>query len=255
MPQLENRTIWLTGASSGIGEALAHQLARIPCRLAISARRGEVLEKLAAELSAENNTVRPYPLDVTDREAVPATAEKIAADLGPIDILIANAGTYKPDDPARFDAADYDGTMRLNFSGAVYCIEAVLPSMIERRSGYIVGVSSLVGYRGLPRASAYGASKAALINFLEGLRFDLRRHNVRVSVVNPGFVKTPLTDKNDFQMPFLMPVDEAAKVMMKGMRRGKMEIYFPWQLAWIFKLMRVIPYPLYDRLVRGRTGH
>ncbi len=254
MPQLEDSTIWLTGASSGIGEALARRLARIPCRLAISARRADVLEKLAGELNEGPATVRAFPLDVTDRDAVRQTTDAIAGAFGPVDVLIANAGTYKPDDPEHFDAEICDDTMRLNFSGAVYCIEAVMPAMIERRSGYIVGVSSLVGYRGLPRASAYGASKAALINFLEALRFGLHHHGVQVSIVNPGFVKTPLTDKNDFEMPFLMPADRAVEVMVRGMERGKKEIYFPWQLAWIFKLMRVLPFPLYHRLIAARTG-
>lgn len=254
MPKLEDKTIWLTGASSGIGEALARRLAHIPCRLAISARRGEVLEKLAAELSSETTKVRAFPVDVTDRQAVGEAAKAIREEFGPIDVLVTNAGTYKPDDPARFDADDYESTMKLNFSGTVYCVEAVLPEMIERKSGYLTGVSSLVGYRGLPRASAYGASKAALINFFEGLRFDLAPHNISVSIVNPGFVKTPLTDKNDFEMPFLMEAEKAVEVMVRGMERGKKEIYFPWQLAWIFKFMRVIPFPLYHYLIGRKTA-
>lgn len=254
MASLQGKVVWLTGASQGIGEALARRLATADCKLAISARRGDVLEKLAGELSRHGPVVRAYPCDVTDREAVSVGASRIMNDLGPVDVLITNAGTYQPTDAREFSATDHESIMRLNYGGTLNCIEAVLPSMISRRSGHVVGVSSLVGYRGLPRSSSYGASKAALINFLECFRFDVQKHGIKVTVVNPGFVKTPLTDRNDFTMPFLVPAERAAEIIIDGIRREKYEVHFPWQLSWIFKLMRIIPFPLYHALIGWKTA-
>jgi short-subunit dehydrogenase len=247
-----NKVVWLTGASSGIGEALVRRLAGTGCRLAITARRGEVLEALASECGKER--VRAFPGDVTDLERMKAVAADIRAQWGAVDVLITNAGTYLPTDPATFDSLEYDRIMKLNYSGSLYCIEAVLPEMLSRRRGLIVGVSSLVGYRGLPRSCSYGATKAALINFLEGLRFDLKRHGVGVTIVNPGFVRTPLTEKNDFAMPFIISAEDAADIIVEGIRRGKKEIHFPWQFSWLLKALRVIPYPLYELIVSRRTS-
>lgn len=250
---LRNKVVWLTGASSGIGEALAKRLAQTGCKLALTARRREALEQLALEVSAERSDALAFPGDVTDLEQMKQIAHAIESEWGPVDVLIANAGAYVPTNIEHFDSNEYDDQMKLNFSGALYCIEAVLDRMIQRKSGQIVGVSSLSGYRGLPRAEAYGASKAALINFLEAMRFDLRAHNIRVTIVNPGFVKTPLTDKNEFKMPNIIPADEAAEIMLRGIEGEKKEIHFPAAFSWTMKLLRILPYPLYEKIIYAKV--
>lgn len=250
MTTLKNKVVWLTGASSGIGEALALRLARTGCRLVISARRAEALEFIAANCRGGALVV---PLDVTDKAAVQAAAATIRERLGPVDVLITSAGTYIPTDVDTFNADEYARIMNLNYTGTLHCVEAVLPDMIARRSGHLVPISSLVGYRGAPRSWSYGASKAALINFFEGLRFDLEKYCIRVTIVNPGFVKTPLTDKNDFPMPFLVDAETSARHIVEGIARNRMEVHYPWQLSWIFKLLRVLPYPLYHRLIAAKV--
>ena len=252
MASLKGKVLWLTGASSGIGEAFARRVAKEQCRLVITARRAETLNALASDLSRDCE-VLAIPGDVTDLQQMISIAEQIAQQLSPVDVLVANAGTHIPTDVRRFDANEYDKLMQINFLGVLYCIEAVLPEMIERQSGHIVGVSSVAGYRGLPKAAAYGASKAALSHFLESLRFDLVEHNVDVSVVSPGFVKTPLTDKNEFEMPFLMEAEDAAESMVKGISAREMEVHFPKKFTYLLKLMRVIPYGLYHKFIVSKV--
>jgi short-subunit dehydrogenase len=179
--------------------------------------------------------------------------KQIEGAFGSVDVLVANAGSHVPTNLEQFDAREYDSLMMLNYSGALYCIEAVLPSMLERKSGHIVAVSSVAGYRGLPRAAAYGASKAALTHFIESIRFDLVKHGIAATVVSPGFVKTPLTDKNDFEMPFLIEAGKAAKIMLRGIERRKMEVHFPWQFTLIMKLLRIIPYPAYHKFILNKV--
>ena len=176
-------------------------------------------------------------------------ASEIEQRFGGIDILIANAGTHLFTKPESFDANEYMQLMSLNYGGTLNCIQAALPAMLKRGSGHIVGVASLAGYRGLPRAAAYGASKAAMINFLESLRFHTALSNVQVTIINPGFVKTPLTDKNDFHMPFLVAPERAARIMCDGIARRKDVVAFPIPFSWLIALMRVIPYALYKRLM------
>ena len=251
--KLKNKTIWLTGASSGIGEALAKQLATIDCKLVISARRAEVLQELSDALSPCAAEVCVAPLDITEKQQLTSQFEQIIERVGPIDLLIANAGTHIPTQVEVFDSEQYDFLMQVNYSGALRCLELVLPSMIERRSGHIVGVSSVAGYRGLPRAAAYGASKAALTHFLESLRFDLIKHNVDVTIVNPGFVRTPLTDKNEFPMPFRIEASEAAEIILRGIEQVKKEVHFPWQFSWLMKCMRIIPFSWYHKIIVAKV--
>lgn len=238
--------VWLTGASSGIGESLVAELLSAGARLAISARRREALEKIAAKGGGK---VIVVPVDVTSLADVRRAHEEIVAALGPVDVLITSAGTYLPTDPTKFDAEEYGRILDLNYTGTLRCVEVVLPSMIERRKGHLVPISSLVGYRGLPRSCSYGASKAALINFFDGLRFDVHRYGIDVSVVNPGFVKTPLTDKNDFPMPFLITAEESATSIVQGILARRREIHYPAKLSWIFKFLRILPYPIYHFLI------
>ena len=246
---LKDQRIWLTGASTGIGRAVALELASRGAICGLTARNEESLQKLRQEIEARGGNALVLPGDVTDGDRMKAIASEFRAQLGEIDILIANAGTHVFTKPEQFDAKEYLSLMDLNFGGMVRCIEAVLPAMLKRGSGHVVGVASLAGYRGMPRAAAYGASKAAMINFLESIRFHTARRGVKVTVVNPGFVRTPLTDKNDFQMPFLIDADRAARIICSGIAREKDEISFPIPFNWAIKLLRILPYPIYKALI------
>ena len=245
--------VWLTGASSGIGEALVGPLVERGARLAISARRADRLEAIAADARRRGGDVRVYPVDVTDRAAVRQAVAAIESDLGGIDLAILNAGGHTPAGPVRFDGQQAVDTMTVNYFGVVYGIEAVVPGMLARKHGYIAGVASISGYRALPAAGAYGASKAALIHLLNSIRFDLEPSGIHITVINPGFIKTPLTDRNRFPMPFLMPVDEAAVRIVRGLEREQKEIHFPKPLSWTLKALRVLPYPVYERIIWHAT--
>jgi NAD(P)-dependent dehydrogenase (short-subunit alcohol dehydrogenase family) len=246
------RSVWITGASSGIGRALALELARGGSRVAVSARRGDELDRLAAE--AAPGRIAPYPVDVSDGAALVRVAAAIEAEMGPLDLAVFNAGTHEPVAVEAFDPAPFRRLMEINYMGAVYGIAAVLPFFLARRAGQIAVVSSVAGYRGLPQAAAYGPTKAALINLCEALKLDLDRHGVRICVVNPGFVRTPLTDRNPFPMPFLMAADDAARRIVAGLDKGAFEITFPRRFTVLVKLARMLPYGLYFRLVRRTTG-
>ncbi|MGF1641828.1 MAG: SDR family NAD(P)-dependent oxidoreductase [Rhodospirillales bacterium] len=244
------RVAWVTGAGQGIGRALALRLASEGCRVAISARTEQDLLDVAAEGRRKGFDLLPFPLDVTDEGAVARTAAAIEEALGPLDLAVFNAGTHIP---MRADAFVVDDVRRLvdvNLMGVVHGLAAVLPRFLARRRGQIAVVSSVSGYCGLPTAAAYGATKAALINMCEALKPELDAHDVVLSIVNPGFVRTPLTDKNRFPMPFLMEADDAARRIMKGMQTRRFEIAFPRRLVWLMKTMRLLPYPLYFALTR-----
>ncbi|MFN4895836.1 MAG: SDR family NAD(P)-dependent oxidoreductase [Pseudomonadota bacterium] len=241
--------VWLTGASSGIGEALAHELTKRGARVAITARRAEVLESLRKAITEKGGTVACFPGDVRDLDDMKRIVASIEGELGPIDLAIPNAGTHIFTVPEEFNSREYIELMELNFGGMLHCIEAVLPGMLQRGGGRIAPVASLAGYRGLPRAAAYGASKSAMIHFLESIRFHLVNKGITISIVNPGFVKTPLTDKNDFRMPFLVDAPRAAKIICDGIERGKREVAFPFPFNWVLKIARVLPAPLYESIV------
>ena len=249
-----DKVVWLTGASSGIGEALVPRLAARGARVAISARRADRLEALAAEGRARGGDVRAFPLDVTDREATGATVRAIESAMGGIDVAILNAGSHLRAARQPFDAQQYVDTFTLNVFGPLYGIEAVLPGMLARGRGCLAGISSLAGYRAVPTAGAYGSSKAAFTHLLDALRFDLEPHGIQVVAVSPGFVRTPLTDRNRYRMPFLMPVDAAAERIVSGIERERREIHFPKPFSWTLKLLRVLPYPLYAQIIRRATA-
>jgi short-subunit dehydrogenase len=247
------KRVWLTGASSGIGRALALLMAERGEQIAVSARNAEALAALAAEPRA-GGRITAFPVDVADAAAVAHTATMIEAALGLLDIAVFNAGTHEPVDVAAFDPAPFRRLMEINFFGTVNGLAAVLPSFVKRRAGHVAIVSSVAGYRGLPQASSYGATKAALINLAESLKLDLDRASVAISLINPGFVRTPLTDRNTFPMPFLMEVEPAARRIIKGLDRRAFEITFPRRFTWLVKLARILPYPLYFWLIRATTG-
>jgi short-subunit dehydrogenase len=241
--------VWLTGASSGIGEALTYELVKRGARVAITARRADVLDSLKRSIGEGGGTVECFPGDVRDLSEMKRIVKAIEESLGPIDLAIPNAGTHIFTVPEQFNSQEYLDLMQLNFGGMLRCIEAVLPSMLARNKGAIAPVASLAGYRGLPRAAAYGASKSAMIHFLESIRFHLVRRGITISIVNPGFVKTPLTDKNDFRMPFLVDAKRAAEIICNGIAKGRREIAFPFPFNWVLKVARILPAPLYEALV------
>jgi NAD(P)-dependent dehydrogenase (short-subunit alcohol dehydrogenase family) len=208
-------------------------------RVAVSARTAADLDSLAATLPG---IIRPYLLDVADNDAVTSAVARITQDMGQIDLVLLGAGTYVPIMAADFDRDAFERTLDVNVMGTVNCLSAIMPAMIGRRDGHIVIMASVAGFVGLPGAAAYGASKAALNNMAEALEPDLERHNVRLSIINPGFVDTPLTRKNDFPMPFLISTEAAVDAIMKGLERPGFEIVFPWQMAVAMKLLAALPH-------------
>lgn len=248
------KVAWVTGASSGIGRALALELARQGVKVAATARRGEELATLAAEAAATGGVILPCEGDVTDAEGIAAVEKKAVAAFGPIDLAVLNAGLFIPVKAEPFDLAAFVKTFDVNLKGAAACLAAVLPAMTARRSGRVVIVASVTGYGGLPSSAAYGATKAALINMAESLKFDLDKLGVSIQVANPGFVDTPATQKNEFEMPALMEVGEAAKRIVRGVESGGFEITFPKRFTYVLKVLRLLPYPAYFWLITKATG-
>lgn len=235
------KTAWITGASTGIGRELALQLAGLDVRVAASARSEERL----IDLARLDSRITAYPVDVTDRAAMTAAARRIAETAGPIDLAILNAGVWHPMSARQFDAAKIAESISVNYLGIVNALDTLIPDMMARGQGQLGLVSSVAGYRGLPKSAAYAPSKAAVISLAEVLYPDLREKGVYLSVINPGFVDTPMTKANDFPMPFIIPADDAARRIIAGLERKKFEIAFPWQMVALFKMARVLPYPLY----------
>ncbi len=236
------KTAWVTGASTGIGRDIALQLAAAGVKVAASARSLEKLEALGSSVLA-------VPLDVTDAAACHAAVERIEAELGPIDLAVLGAGTYSPVMADKLDPAIFAHMMQTNYMGVVNAVAALAPRMIARQSGHLSWIASVAGYIGLPKAAAYGPTKAALINLAESLYPEMQRKGVFVSVINPGFVKTPLTAQNDFEMPFLMAPEDAARRTIEGLAAGRFEIAYPRRFVAILKSLRLLPYPLFFRLI------
>ena len=242
--------VWITGASMGLGRALALRCARDGLQVVASARGREQLDSLVAEATGLPGGISAVPLDVTDAQAVSETVAQIESDIAPIGLAVLNAGTHRPMSASTFQAADVEALLRLNVFGVAYCLEALLPVMIRREEGHLALVASLAGYAGLPTAAGYGASKAALINMAEALKPELDALGIKIQVVNPGFVETPLTDKNEFPMPFLMPADTAAEAFFRGLSSDRFEIVFPRRFAYLMKLLRILPYGPFFALTR-----
>jgi short-subunit dehydrogenase len=251
MRTLSGRAVWLSGASGGLGQALARELVRRGCRLCLFARREARLQALSAELRAAHPgaDVLVQGGDVRDRARVHEAIREAEERFGGIDALILNAGTGDSLFPDEFDAELVERIIQVNYLGAIYGIEAALPGMLARGAGVLVGVSSIGAVRGFPTAAPYCASKAALTTFLESLRLDLKGRGVKVITVSPGFIKTPLTDRNHFPMPFLQPADRSARRIVDGIERGKREIHFPRRLTLAMKLLGCVPGGLYDFLL------
>lgn len=240
------RTVWITGASSGLGEHVARILARQGCKVVISARSEDKLKVIAAT----NENISICPLDVTDAAKCKEVAAAIEAEHGQIDLALFCAGAWFQSSVEEMKVENYQMTFDVNVMGVVHGIDAVLPQMLARRAGHVAWVSSVAGYGGLPSSASYGATKAALICMAESMKPELDAKSIDLSVVNPGFVKTDLTAKNKFPMPFLMEVEDAAEKMVEGLKRKKFEIAFPWQLVTILKLINHLPYWLYFAITK-----
>ena len=235
------KKIWITGASSGIGKALAEKFASEGWKVAISARRKEILEEMA-----NNKNIFSYPLDVTNLDQINSVFANIISDFRTLDLCVFSSGTYDPKLEQEINIKQNKFVMETNLFGVLYCIKSVEKYFKEKKDGHISIVSSIAAYRGLPNSSGYGPSKAALTNLTESLYFDFKKHNVRISLVSPGFIKTPLTDKNDFPMPFIKSPEYAAEKMFNGLTKNKsFEIHFPKALTILLKFLRILPYKLY----------
>jgi len=252
--KIAGTTFWITGASGGIGAELARELQRRGGRIAISARRREALDEVA------QGRMYVEPVDITDRDAVHTAVESVRAELGSIDVAVLNAGAWQQVSVDKFDAAAFRTQFNTNLMGTVHCIEALLPTMLADKRGVITGMASVAGYRGLPGSEAYGSSKAALINLLESLRGSLGPRGIRVQTISPGFVRTDLTARNKFPMPFLIDADQAARAIADGIAAEKTEIVFPLPMMLMMKAARLVPNALWPKLfartpmARGRSG-
>ena len=246
--KISGKVAVVTGASSGLGAEMARQLARGGLKVGLIARRDGELRAVAASIGSEGGIALVAPADATDPAALRAAFEAIARDLGPVDLLIANAGVGIGTPARAFSADSFDRMVRLNLSSVGYAIEAVLPSMLERRRGQIVGISSLAAYRGLPGSAGYGATKAGLSALLEGLRPELERSGIAVTTVHPGYVRTPMTDGQSQWKPLLMDVEPAARIILRGVAGRRSRVDFPWRMARFLGLVRLLPDPIYDRL-------
>ncbi len=245
---------WITGASSGIGRATAKLLAKKGWTVAVTARSEEPLNTLAEECYGFSGEILVFPGDVTDESRMVAIVTALETQTGAIDLAILNAGIYLPMEVTELDLAKFRTSLDVNLMGVANGLAPLLERMIARRSGHVAIVSSVTGYGGLPTSLAYGATKAALINMAETLKIELDRHNVNVSVINPGFVETPATDENPFPMPFIVPSETAAKRIVTGLVRGKFEITFPRRFTYLLKLINMLPRHWYVAVVKRATG-
>jgi len=244
-----NKIVVLTGASSGIGYHLAKLLPKENCSLAIIARRKNILDELVHELNNEIHQVNAYQCDVGKIDEVQFTFKEIKKDFGRIDIAILNAGVSSSVGIRDYSSTSAKEIFEINILGIVNCVEQLLPDFTNRKDGMIVGVSSLAESRGFPRSGFYNASKSAASLLLESLRIELKPFNIKVITVKPGFVRTPMTDKNKFHMPFLMDVEKAAKIIISGIKKEKRIIQFPLPTVIGAKLFKFMPDLLFDFLV------
>ncbi|QRK13149.1 SDR family NAD(P)-dependent oxidoreductase [Archangium violaceum] len=249
MAEMNYRTALVTGASSGLGRGLALWFARRGVKVYAAARRRENLEALANEARAAGAHIEPVELDVADADATLARIRELDAACGGLELIIANAGFGQESSGKRINWDTVKKTIDVNVTGAAATLCAVLPQMVERKRGHIVGIASLAAWRGLKRQAAYSASKAFLSTFMESLRVDLKATGVRVTCIYPGFVKSEMTAQNK-AMPFLLETEEAVEMMGKAILRGEAEYAFPWQTASLMGVMKVMPNALFDAAMR-----
>ena len=249
---MNKKTIWITGGSTGIGKALALKFASKGWNVAISARR----ENLLKEISDNNENIHGFPLDVTDKSKCKEVFDQIKNKFQSVDICFFSTGTWNPKKEKDIDVEQIEDVFKVNFFGTVNSIKAVEEYFKNKKEGIITIVSSIAGYRGLPNSTGYGPSKSALNNLAESLYFDFKRSNVRVCLVSPGFIKTPMTDKNDFKMPFLKTTEYAAEKIYDGLiNKNVFEIHFPKSLTLILKILSFLPSKIYFGLVGKMTKY
>lgn len=239
--ELSGKKYWLVGASEGLGRAMAQQLSALGVHLVLSARTKSRLDDLAATLPGPANVV---PLDVTDIDAVRSAAQAI----GELDGVIYAAGVYTPTPTSKWDLGNVESMCEINFLGGARVLGAVVPEMVSKNVGHVVVIGSLSGFRGLPNSIGYSSSKAGLMHLAESIHADLHRTQVRVQLLNPGFIKTRLTEKNDFQMPFLMSPEDAAKHAVKAMQSSGFQHNFPLAFSWLFRAANWLPATIYYKV-------
>ena len=243
------KVVLLTGASSGIGEGLAVAIAKNGGTVCLIARRESELRRIASLCEDAGGTARIFPCDVTDADALRNAANTVREEFGRIDIMIANAGIGGTTDRDKYFLPDVvKEVIDINLLGSAYSIAAVLPEMLERGSGQLVAISSLAGFRGLRRSAAYSASKAGMTNYFESVRLDVQHRGVAVTIIQPGFIKTPLTSGRENKMPYLMELDYAVGRILRSIETKVKFDAFPWQLAWLVKAGRIFPAWLYDKI-------
>lgn len=249
----QTKVVLITGASSGIGRALAVELGKRGGRVALLARREEELLKTAEAVERAGGRALAIAVDVRDAGGMERAAARVRELWGRVDVLVANAGMATTTGATELRAAEAGDVISINVIGVVNSVAAVLPDMVARRSGHLVAISSLAAYRGLPKSGAYSASKAAVSTFFESLRVDLRRSGVDVTVIHPGFIRTPLTAGRKSKLPFLLEVDDAACRIIRAVERRARTYAFPWQLAAVVRLIKHMPGRLYDRFASNRS--
>ena len=242
------KRVWVIGASSGIGEACANALLLKGAKVALSSRRAERLNQIA--LHGESDQVLVIPLDVTADAQLKNSYQTILTAWGGIDLLLFVSGMYVPLRADNFDIQMAEKTIDANLLGPMRAVALVVPEMLKAQSGHIAIVGSVAGYSGLPKALAYGPSKAAIINFCENLYYDLLPTGVSVHMISPGFVATEATAQNDFEMPALISAEEAAQEILTGIQKGEFDIHFPKRFSRFLKFLRILPYPVYFWIVR-----
>lgn len=235
------KTAWIIGASSGIGKCLAELLAKNNWQVAISSRDQNALETIASN----HSNLYPFSLDITKTKSLAKVRDEIIKELGSIDTLFLNAGDYTPMPLEKFDPMLFQHLISINYLGVVNGLDTILPYMKDKKTGEIYITASLAGYRGLPKSAPYNASKAAVISLAESLHLELKQQGITLRLINPGFVKSPLTDKNNFKMPFIITPERAAEYILKELPKSNFEITFPKRFAYLMKTFRVLPYQLY----------
>jgi NAD(P)-dependent dehydrogenase (short-subunit alcohol dehydrogenase family) len=242
---------WITGASTGLGRALALSLAQSGWIVAASSRTLCNLEQLAAEAVGMEGRILPYELDITDEAAVLATVKRIEKEVGALDLAILNAAIHKPVSATEFDTGRVRDVVETNLMGTVHCLGAILPGFVKRRRGEVVVVSSAIaGFCGMPSAGAYGATKAALINMAESLKPQLDPLGVRLTVVCPGFIDTPMSRRGEFPTLFMTTETEAARAVLSGLRSSRFRVTFPLRMALVTGILRLLPYRLFFVITR-----
>jgi short-subunit dehydrogenase len=243
------KVVFLTGASSGIGRGLAIDLARRGAKLGLLARRADLLDGIVEEVEKVGGKALALPADVRDEAAVRSAADRLRSEFGPIDILIANAGVGgTTTDIAAMKPEDVKNVLDINVVGSVNSVAAVLPEMVARGEGQLVAISSLSAYRGLPKSAAYCSSKAAISAFFESVRIDLIGRGVDVTIIHPGFIRTPLTSGRKAKLPYLMELDDAVEKIVRAIEKKRKSYAFPWQLATIVRTAMIMPASMYDRI-------